>query len=688
MRISAPRAPVYARGAMSITKKYAAFLSYRGESAQPIAEVYFQLKRTTTPEYFFFPEDAAPGPFPEQLKSALNDSDFFLLFVATTTEESYWQRQEFEHFCPLFGISKVVPVLMGDAVRLPTWADKNIPKNQHIVWPQPPTSANTLEVTQRLADLLRIDRHPLDDLPTKLEARYEKQIVDSYRSGAAPYELVKIGYPTHWPDVLWYPDDAAGPLPRLKRCASPLDVEFFGAPRDANARVSVDARVRAGSSPPLAFPEAGPQARVRSAAGLKVGVLVSGGIAPGINAVISGIVERHEAYEAAFANNGPKDRPELKIFGVEGGLIGLMKGASRRLASEEARRAVSEGGSILTTARADKMLEEDELANQTMLLEIAGQLHHGHYDILYVIGGEGSMRAAHALWTVYHSKYADETLSIIGVPKTMDNDILWVWQSFGFMSAVEKAREVIIQLHTEVRSNPRLAIVQLFGSSSGYVVSHAALGSNVCDLALIPEIDFTMVEVCTYLERVLRRRRRVGPPWGLVVMAETAIPKDFEKYLDYADVGLTGDEREALALFKAQGVRGQTPDDLRSAGLKIVSGVVQHHIREVMGVAPNHELTDWHGFRVLKNEPRHIVRSIPPSVTDVAFGIRLGTMAVDTAMAGYTDCMVSQWLTEYVAVPLKLVVLGRKLVPTDGIFWKTVISKTGQGQKDFPGLRK
>ena len=67
-----------------------------------------------------------------------------------------------------------------------------------------------------------------------------------------------------------------------------------------------------------------------------------------------------------------------------------------------------------------------------------------------------------------------------------------------------------------------------------------------------------------------------------------------------------------------------------------------------------------------------------PNINDVAFGIRLGTMAVDMALGGYTDCMVSQWLTEYVAVPLKLVVLGRKQMPKEGIFWKTVITKTGQ----------
>ena len=78
------------------------------------------------------------------------------------------------------------------------------------------------------------------------------------------------------------------------------------------------------------------------------------------------------------------------------------------------------------------------------------------------------------------------------------------------------------------------------------------------------------------------------------------------------------------------------------------------------------------------SEPRHLIRSVPPGSSEVIFAERLGTLAVDNAMAGYTDFMISQWLTEYVLVPLELVGLGRKRIPKDGIFWKSVIAKTGQ----------
>jgi 6-phosphofructokinase len=159
------------------------------------------------------------------------------------------------------------------------------------------------------------------------------------------------------------------------------------------------------------------------------------------------------------------------------------------------------------------------------------------------------------------------------------------------------------------------------------------------------------------------------------VMAETALPADAIDYINDPRAGLSEMEKEALDSFLKNGrrVRGQTPDALRRAGLKIVTGVLQDRIRQELQ-PPDY----WNDFRVITNEPRHLIRSIPPSVTDVIFGERLGALAVDNAMAGYTDFMVSQWLTEFVLVPLPLVVLGRKRVPTDGIFWKSVLSKTGQ----------
>jgi 6-phosphofructokinase 1 len=304
-------------------------------------------------------------------------------------------------------------------------------------------------------------------------------------------------------------------------------------------------------------------------------------------------------------------------------------------------------------------------------------------DVLYIIGGDGSMRAARAIgmfadW-LYKDEQLDRRVSVVAIPKTTDNDILWVWQSFGFLSAVEKARECVRHLHTEARSNPRLCIIQLFGSDSGFVVSHTALASGACDAALIPEVEFDMKALSDYILEKLKGRYVPGEggrsPYGLIVLAETAIPQDVKDYLGDPEIGLHEEEKEAVLKFLKEGrrVHGQTPDEFRNAGLKIVSRALQRNIRNQED-APSF----WSQFRVFTNEPRHLIRSIDPSVQDVIFGQRLASLAVDNAMAGYRDFMISQWLTEYVLVPLNLVVLGRKRVPQNGIFWKSVLARTGQ----------
>ena len=450
----------------------------------------------------------------------------------------------------------------------------------------------------------------------------------------------------------------------------------------------------------LRFPLDGPNGRLR------VAVLVAGGIAPGINAVLDGIVQRHWKYHDLY-------RHHLEIRGYQNGFHGVIAekscllfpdaqaqphpfAASNLLTSEFA----NQGGSILGTYRSDDLISTAR--RLARLRTLARQLDN--IDILYMIGGDGTMRAAHALWNVALERMetGDRAfpLSVVAIPKTMDNDILWVWQSFGFMSAVEKAREVIQVLHTEVRSNPRWGVVQLFGSDSGFVVSHAVLASAAghCDLALIPEVPFSLLGIAKRLDEVIRENNDPIPR-GLIVMAETAIPVDAKCYLDpsepvpaglsdrdraavnaiRASMQLTDDERSEILKFDAmrkrgERLQGQTSDVLRRAGLKMVMQGLEATLR---GLPPTGQV-QWHQLRMLANEPRHLLRATPPSTSDIIMGQRLGALAVDNAIAGYTDFMVSQWLTEYVVVPLKLVVLGRKRIPESGIFWKSVLAKTRQ----------
>jgi 6-phosphofructokinase 1 len=416
---------------------------------------------------------------------------------------------------------------------------------------------------------------------------------------------------------------------------------------------------------------------------LGVGILVSGGIAPGINAVIDGIVSRHRLYSEK--QNAAGKKHSLDIVGYREGFKALFRNGvpPQSLTSTAIRDVVEAGGSFLGTSRADELLVGADSHDRNLKLSAAvTRLRTDGIHILYVIGGDGSMSCAHALWHFARREHYE--LSVVGIPKAMDNDILWVWQSFGFLSSVEEARQVILHMHTEVSSNPRVGIVQLFGSDSGFVASHAGY-STACDLVLIPEDPMTMDEIADHvggklINRYISGKNSAGP-YAIVVMAETALPEDAKNYIHDPRAGLSSKEQEALTRFLEAGrrVRGQTPDELRRAGLKIVSRVLQDRIQNEL------EPWDyWKDFRVITNEPRHLIRSIPPSVTDVIFGERLGALAVDNAMAGYTDFMVSQWLTEFVLVPLPLVVLGRKRVPTNGIFWKSVLSKTGQPTRPSP----
>lgn len=541
---------------------------------------------------------------------------------------------------------------------------------------------------------------PPDDIPIRYPFDYEKDIIAEYTNGGGKLlslEKIERGCPEYWPSVEKI--DAA-----LPTNPNPIPLEIRGGYREENDTIIVDARSRYHcladgknrcclENIGLTFPEAGPRENLvypleEQDAGtnsLRVAILVSGGIAPGINAVIKGIVDRHTLYKKHAGNNSTGPDYDLEIIGYRDGFTGVLSSSHIKLTREKVRDFANKGGSLLGTSRYHPLLNlEDPNERDKAVKQIITRLDE--IDILYVIGGDGSMRAAHMIQTRARQMYAEgqaNRLSVVAIPKTMDNDILWVWQSFGFMSAVEKAKQFVLQLHTEASSNPRLGIMQLFGSDSGFVVTHAALASGVCDYVLIPEADFSMEVLCDYIKQKLRSRYKRGrdgkSPFGLILMAETAIPRDGIhspgcKYINDPQVGLEKSEKLAIEKFIADGrrVQGQTQDALRRGGIKIISRVVQNEIRQMKPTEY------WKKFRVFTNEPRHLIRAIDPSVQDVIFGQRMGTLAVDNAMAGYTDFMISQWLTEYVLVPLKLVVLGRKRVPQKGIFWKSVVANTGQ----------
>lgn len=696
------------------------FFCYKFKSEEEIfsSKLLFFIKKQPSVEFFFWNESGEAGVFRDQLKKEIDDCDFFIFFWGT--ELGPIQLEELER---AYNLNKVIiPIKLPNYKRSlplnPTDEQRNLYKKledltailvtenfmEHI-------ENEALRCAKELMRILNLGWTSEDGLPIGYPFDYEKDIIKEFieGNGKLSIERVKQGCPIEWPTIDRIEDQTI----------NPVSEDRIGAYRDYDSRTGEykDPRVvpaalseyhpndgsKCLTKLELTFPEAGPRKFLhfpRANRPLNIGIVVSGGIAPGINAVIAGIIKRHVLYDST-ADNGGQPHFNLTIYGYLEGFKSLMRnflGARRKVlySTQEHGRdrnpnwlektvytKIDEGGSIIPTSRADDLM--NPLNRGSHLRDVAERLRNDEIHILYVIGGDGSMRAAHALSNFSRELLKernvaahdpDEGIAIIGIPKTMDNDILWVWQSFGFLSAVEWAKGAIRQIYTEVTSNPRICIIQLFGSDSGFVVTHAAIASGVCDLVLIPEHPFKTTKVIEYVIEKLERRYALGPdaktPYGIVLLAETALPTDALEIDTIRTAKINAEEISEVQKFFDNGcrVKGQTPDELRSAGIKIIT----NSLREAL----NNRGGYWKEFRVFKNEPRHLIRSIPPSSADIIFGERLGCLAVDGAMAGYRDFMISQWLTEYVMVPLELVVLGRKRIPKEGIFWKSVRATTGQ----------
>jgi 6-phosphofructokinase 1 len=381
---------------------------------------------------------------------------------------------------------------------------------------------------------------------------------------------------------------------------------------------------------PPSFIEAGPRRELYfDPTSVKVGILTSGGIAPGLNTVVEAIVENHvSSYGLRLA---PLDQG--KILGFRHGLLGLETDDCTELSPHSVAGWFRSGASKLGVGR-----------GSTDVNEWIRTLRKHSIDILYIVGGNGSLTAGRKLADAIKSQGL--SISVAVIPKTMDNDILWVWQSFGFASAFDKATEIINILHTEAESTARVCVVQLFGAKSGHVAANAALASGEVDAVLIPEVN---VKTDLLTEFVKNRVARNGH--ALVVMAEAA-----------TIIGETGDKWPV-----------QTREQREENFLKVQS-VLSKGLEDA-GLGAN---------RVFLNQPQHLIRSVAPNAHDQVFCRRLGDLVVDNTLGGYTNFMISSWLNHYCLVPLVfsakegLTPGGYKTFPGGGVFWRTVRRSTGQ----------
>jgi 6-phosphofructokinase 1 len=358
----------------------------------------------------------------------------------------------------------------------------------------------------------------------------------------------------------------------------------------------------------------------------RAAIVTCGGLCPGLNNVIRGLV-----LELAD-NYGVTD-----VLGFRDGFRGMVGDAEPvRLGREVVAGIHNRGGTILGTSRGGQ-----DPARMAETLERLG------VSLLFVIGGDGTLRGA--------AKIADEAgrrglaLSVIGVPKTIDNDIPFLDQSFGFQTAFTRATESIKSAHTEASSTPNgVGLVKLMGRHSGFIACYAALASHDVDFVLIPEVPFGFDGPGGFTARL---RERVGRQGHAVIVAAEGAGQDQFDYDGAVDASGNARLADVGALL-----RQKIADGFASAGDEL-------SLRYV--------------------DPGYAIRSVPANGWDAVYCLRLAQAAVHAAMAGRTAMVVGRWHGRFVHIPIPVATGGRNQVDPNGDLWMSVLEATGQPARFF-----
>jgi 6-phosphofructokinase 1 len=291
------------------------------------------------------------------------------------------------------------------------------------------------------------------------------------------------------------------------------------------------------------------------------------------------------------------------------------------------------GGSVLGTAR----IQPDVRA-------MVDTLQAWSIDMLFCIGGDGTQRGAHAL----HEECARRGLgiSVVGIPKTIDNDISWVEKTFGFETAVEIARQAIAAANIEAESAINgIGLVRLMGRDSGFIAAAASIAASDVNYCLVPEVPFSLDGEHGLLACLERRLPDRGH--AVIVVAEGAgqhLMPSAEERRDASGNRLHQDNGPWL--------RDLITTHLRHKG-------IPHAIKYI--------------------DPSYLIRAAPANAADQVFCTVLGHAAVHAAMTGRSDMIVGSWNGQLTHVPIPLAIQGRKQVSPEGELWRTVLETTGQG---------
>jgi ATP-dependent phosphofructokinase / diphosphate-dependent phosphofructokinase len=335
-------------------------------------------------------------------------------------------------------------------------------------------------------------------------------------------------------------------------------------------------------------------------AAVRIGVLTGGGDCPGLNAVIRAVVRKGiDIYGHA-------------IVGFRDGWRGPLENVHAELTIESTRGILPRGGTILGTSRTNPLGRDD---GPDRIRETLAGLH---LDGLIAIGGEDTLGAAAKL-------HSDHGLPVLGVPKTIDNDLGGTDVTFGFDTAVQVATDAIDRLHTTAESHNRVMVVEVMGRNAGWIALHSGLAGGA-DVILIPERPFDIDEVC----RLISRRHARGRYFSIVVVAEGAMPRDDTMEMPESQADEFGHVR--------------------------LGGIGQRLEREI---------EQRTGYETRATVLGHVQRGGTPTAFDRVLATRLGIAAIDAAHESRWGTMPALHGNKIELVPLGEAVAELRTVPTD-----------------------
>jgi 6-phosphofructokinase 1 len=377
---------------------------------------------------------------------------------------------------------------------------------------------------------------------------------------------------------------------------------------------------------PTCFELAGPRKKIFfDPSKLRCALVTCGGLCPGLNDIIRSVVlELHWGYGVR------------NIYGIRYGLQGFIAQFGHDvidLTPDFVSNIHERGGTVLGSSRGPQDIEE-----------IVDCLERMNIGVLFMIGGDGTLMAA--------TRIADAILernlkiSVVGVPKTIDNDIYLVSRSFGFDTAVDVATRAIMSAHNEAQGYPNgIGLLKLMGRYSGFIAATAALAQQDVNFVLIPEVDFDLEGPNGLLAALEARLADRGH--AVIVAAEGAGQRFFTDQKT---------ERDASGNIK-----------LKDIGIYLKE-MIQSYF-DAKGMNNSIKYID----------PSYMIRSLPANANDRVFCNFLGRNAVHAGMAGKTNLLIGHWNNNFVHVPMKTVAGKRKQIDPKGRLWRSALEATGQG---------